>query len=53
MPWLQEASLNLKYIFDYFNRRGNKIMPEFQDSLSQQIRDRGWTSDGMFTLQIQ
>ena len=53
MPWLQEASLNLKYIFDYFNQRGNKIMPEFQDSLSQQIHDRGWTSDGMFTLQIQ
>jgi hypothetical protein len=53
MPWLQEASLNLKYIFDYFNRRGNKIMPEFQDSLAQQIRDRGWTNDGMFILQIQ
>jgi tetratricopeptide (TPR) repeat protein len=53
MPWLQEASLNLKYIFDYFNQRGNRIMPDFQESLSQQILDRGWITDGMFMLQIQ
>jgi tetratricopeptide (TPR) repeat protein len=53
MPWLQEASLNLKYIFDYFNQRGDQIMPDFQKNLSQQILDRGWTNDGMFILQIQ
>ncbi len=53
MPWLQEASLNLKYIFDYFNQRGDRIMPDFQEGLSQQILDRGWTSEGMFILQIQ
>lgn len=53
MPWLQEASLNLKCIFDYFNQKGDLIMPDFQESLSQQIRDRGWTSEGMFILQIQ
>ena len=52
MPWLQEASLNIKYIFDYFNQRGNKTIPKFQDGLSQKIHDRGWTSDGMFILQI-
>jgi tetratricopeptide (TPR) repeat protein len=52
MPWLQEASLNLKYIFDYFNQKGDLIMPDFQESLSQQILDRGWTSDSMFMLQI-
>jgi tetratricopeptide (TPR) repeat protein len=54
MPWLQEASLNLKYIFDYFNQTGNRIMPDFQDDLSETIAMRGWKSyDGMFTLQIQ
>jgi tetratricopeptide (TPR) repeat protein len=53
MPWLQEASLNLKYIFDYFNQRGNRIMPDFQEGLSEQILERGWTSDGIFMLQIQ
>ena len=53
MPWLQEASLNLKYIFDYFNQKGDRIMPDFQKNLSQKILDRGWTSDGMFRLQIQ
>lgn len=53
MPWLQEASLNLKYIFDYFNQKGDRIMPDFQKNLSQQILDRGWTNDGMFSLQIQ
>jgi tetratricopeptide (TPR) repeat protein len=53
MPWLQEASLNLKYIFDYFNQKGDRIMPDFQKSLSQQILDQSWTNDGMFILQIQ
>jgi tetratricopeptide (TPR) repeat protein len=53
MPWLQEASLNLKYIFDYFNKRGDRIMPDFQESLSQQIINRGWTNDGMFILRIE
>jgi tetratricopeptide (TPR) repeat protein len=53
MPWLQEASLNLKCILDYFNQKGNRIMPDFQNSLSKQIQDRGWTSEGMFILQIQ
>ena len=53
MPWLQEASLNLKYMFDYFNQRGDRIMPDFQEGLSQQILDRCWTSEGMFILQLQ
>jgi tetratricopeptide (TPR) repeat protein len=53
MPWLQESSLNLKYIFDYFNQKGDRIMPDFQKNLSQKILDRGWTSDGMFRLQLQ
>jgi tetratricopeptide (TPR) repeat protein len=54
MPWLQEASLNLKYILDYFNQRGNRIMPDFQVSLSKIIVERDWKPyDGMFVLQIQ
>jgi tetratricopeptide (TPR) repeat protein len=52
MPWLQEASLNLMYIFEYFNQGGERIMPDFQRSLSEKILNRGWTNDGMFILQI-
>lgn len=52
MPWLQEASLNLMYIFEYFNLRGERIMPDFQKSLSEKILNRGWTNHELFILQI-
>jgi tetratricopeptide (TPR) repeat protein len=52
MPWLKEASLNLKYLFVHFNQRGERIMPDFQRKLSEKILDRGWTNDGIFILQI-
>ena len=52
MPWLEEASLNLKNLFDCFNQVGNRIMPEFQEQLSQTIQDRGWIGEKMFLLNV-
>jgi len=47
MHWLKEASLNLLRYFEYFNSNGNKIMPEFQAQLQQQIKEKNWTTEGM------
>ena len=47
MPWLKEASLNLIRYFEHFDPSGDKIMPEFQAKLRQQIKDKNWTSAGM------
>jgi tetratricopeptide (TPR) repeat protein len=52
MPWLQEASLNLMHIFECFNQKGERIMPDFQKSLTEKILSRGWTNERMFILQI-
>jgi tetratricopeptide (TPR) repeat protein len=52
MPWLEEASLSLKNLFDCFNQSGNKIMPEFQEQLSQKIQERGWKGEKMFSLNV-
>lgn len=42
MPWLKEASLNLTKLFHHFNKQGHKVMPDFQDELSNTILERGW-----------
>jgi tetratricopeptide (TPR) repeat protein len=52
MPWLREASLNLEYLFECFNKRNEIIMPDFQRILSERIHDQGWTKDGIFILQV-
>jgi hypothetical protein len=52
MPWLEEASLSLKNLFECFNQMGNKIMPEFQEQLAQEIQDRGWKSKKIFTMEV-
>ncbi|PSB55830.1 hypothetical protein [Chamaesiphon polymorphus] len=50
MPWLQEASINLKSLFDCFNQNGNRIMPDFQQELSERIKERGWKGKGIFAM---
>ena len=46
MPWLREASLNLRQDFKALDPAGS-IMPEFQAQLQDTIRKNQWTTDGM------
>jgi tetratricopeptide (TPR) repeat protein len=52
MPWLKEASLNLRLLFEHFNQSGNQVMPEFQEKLTAKINHHQWTDEGMFILEI-
>lgn len=47
MPWLKEASLNLLRYFQHFDPAGDKVMPDFQAQLRQQIKDNNWTTSEM------
>jgi tetratricopeptide (TPR) repeat protein len=42
MPWLKEASLNLKDIFNRLNEQEVVLMPDFQVELSNTIQEKGW-----------
>jgi hypothetical protein len=52
MPWLKEASLNLKLLFEHFSQSGNQVMPEFQEKLIARINHHKWTNKNMFILEI-
>ncbi len=50
MPWLEEASINLQSLFHCFNRGSERLMPDFQQELSQRIKERGWKGEGIFAI---
>ncbi len=52
MPWLREANLNLRQLFNHLDPAGDQLMPELRKQVEDAIREHGWTTDGMQLLEV-
>ena len=51
-PWLREAHLNLLQVLNHLDPGRVTLEPELRQQVEQRIRDNGWTTDGMQSLEV-